>query len=209
MKKYIIALAIGTFCTNIGWSQTLDTNALSNTSPSVSLRVWEVARHVKLSAEEQQKLARAFEACDSEWFAMMASDNGIEAQSTQRRYQKLNDKAISKILNKEQQEQYYRGVFNAEANAEGNAVADRLQKKYGLTDQNWKFIRIAFYKIALDSRVINKMLADKPAEAKKKIAALRKEQLATIEAKGGIRVDAEGKTVKVIKPFEPNTLHKD
>ena len=53
------------------------------------------------------------------------------------------------------------------------------------------------------------MMADQPAKAKKKIEKLREEQLATIEAKGGIRVNPAGTTVTVIKPFDPNTLHKD
>ena len=34
-------------------------------------------------------------------------------------------------------QQYWRGVYNAEAMAEGAAIANTLQKKYGLTDQNW------------------------------------------------------------------------
>lgn len=209
MKKLIFSLAIGALAALPSFGQTLDTEALAKFNPSTVHRVWDVAKHVKLSAAQQKKLATAFETNDATWLETMKKAGGVEEQPAGRRYQKLNEKAIDKVLDKQQVAQYYRGVFDAEANAEGNAVANRLQKKYNLTDQNWKFIRIAFYKIALDSRVINKMMADNPKEAKKKIEALRKEQLASIEAKGGIRVDPEGQTVTVVRPFDPNALHKD
>ena len=52
-------------------------------------------------------------------------------------------------------------------------------------------------------------MADRPAKARKKIEALRNEMLASIEAKGGIRVNPEGTTVTVVKPFDPNALHKE
>lgn len=55
--------------------------------------------------------------------------------------------------------------------------------------------------------MINKLAAS-PAEVKKKIAALRKEQLAAIEAKGGIRVN-DDMTVTVVRPFDPNALHRE
>uniref|UniRef100_UPI00260C8CCA hypothetical protein n=1 Tax=uncultured Duncaniella sp. TaxID=2768039 RepID=UPI00260C8CCA len=75
--------------------------------------------------------------------------------------------------------------------------------------QNWKFIRVACYKIALDSRVIKKMMADQPKKAQKKIAELRKAQLKTIEEKGGISIDPDKMTLKVVRPFNPDTLHKE
>lgn len=190
-------------------AQTLDVAALEGFSPSTVVRVYDVSRYVKLDAGQQKALAAAIEKADAKEVAMIKAADGVLTTADSRKVEKQRHKMLAGILSTEQMEQYYRGVFDSEADAEGIAVANRLQKKYNLTDQNWKFIRIAFYKIALDSRVINAMMADQPAKAKKKIEKLREEQLATIEAKGGIRVNPAGTTITVIKPFDPNTLHKD
>ena len=190
-------------------AQTLDVAALEGFSPSTVVRVYDVSRYVKLDAGQQKALAAAIEKADAKEVAMIKAADGVLTTADSRKVEKQRHKMLAGILSTEQMEQYYRGVFDSEADAEGIAVANRLQKKYNLTDQNWKFIRIAFYKIALDSRIINAMMADQPAKAKKKIEKLREEQLATIEAKGGIRVNPAGTTVTVIKPFDPNTLHKD
>lgn len=190
-------------------AQTLDVDALGAYHPSTVREVFAVSRYVKLDAAQQRALASAFEREDSVFVARVKADGGILSVKGNREVQKMHDRAIAMVLDGEQLEQYYRGVFDKEADAEGIAVANRLQKKYGLTDQNWKFIRIAFYKIGLDSRVINKLMADQPAKARKKIEALRSEMLASIEAKGGIRVNPEGTTVTVVKPFDPNSLHKE
>lgn len=210
MKKiiYIAALIITAACSRVS-AQTLDVVALEGFSPSTMVRVYEVSRYVKLDAGQQKALAAAIEKADAKEVAMIKAADGVLTTADSRKVEKQRHKMLADILSNEQMEQYYRGVFDSEADAEGIAVANRLQKKYDLTDQNWKFIRIAFYKIALDSRVINAMMADKPAKAKKKIEKLREEQLATIEAKGGIRVNPAGTTVTVFKPFDPNTLHKD
>lgn len=190
-------------------AQTLDVDALGAYHPSTVREVFAVSRYVKLDAAQQRALASAFEREDSVFVARVKADGGILSVKGNREVQKMHDRAIARVLDGEQLEQYYRGVFDKEADAEGIAVANRLQKKYGLTDQNWKFIRIAFYKIGLDSRVINKLMADQPAKARKKIEALRSKMLASIEAKGGIRVNPEGTTVTVVKPFDPNSLHKE
>ena len=190
-------------------AQTLDVAALEGFSPSTVVRVYDVSRYVKLDAGQQKALAAAIEKADAKEVAMIKAADGVLTTADSRKVEKQRHKMLAGILSTEQMEQYYRGVFDSEADAEGIAVANRLQKKYNLTDQNWKFIRIAFYKIALDSRVINAMMADQPAKAKKKIEKLREEQLATIEAKGGIRVNPAGTTVTVIKPFATNTLHQD
>lgn len=190
-------------------AQTLDVDALEAYNPSAVREVFEVSRYVKLDASQQQALAEAFSKEDSVFVARVKADGGILSVKAGRELQKIHDRSIAAVLDSDQLEQYYRGVFDKEADAEGIAVANSLQKKYNLTDQNWKFIRIAFYKIGLESRVINKLMAEQPAKAKKKIDRLRTEMLATIEAKGGIRVDPEGTTVTVVKPFDPNKLHRE
>lgn len=206
--KYFVATLFSIVGLGLG-AQTLDTSALNGFHPSTVRNVFEVCRYVKLDGPQQQTLARAFEREDSLFVRRVASADGILSVKASRELQRMHEWAIADILSQEQLEQYYRGVFDKDADAEGSGIADRLQKKYGLTDQNWKFIRIAFYKIGLETRVINKLMADQPAKARKKIDALRAEMLASIEAKGGIMVDPEGKTVTVVKPFDPNTLHKE
>lgn len=210
IKKLIYAAAIlvSAVCSQAS-AQTLDCSALAGFNPSTVVRVYDISRYVKLDAAQQKSLAKAIEKADAKEVEMIKAADGVLTTADSRKMEKTRDKMLAGILSTEQLEQYYRGIFDSEADAEGTGVANRLQKKYNLTDQNWKFIRVAFYKIALDSRVINKMLADRPAEAKKKIEQLRAEQLATIEAKGGIRVNPAGTTVTVVKPFDPNTLHRE
>lgn len=188
-------------------AQTLDTAALSGYAPAVVREVFDVARYVKLDAAAQKALADKFMKEDSAFVAMVEADGGVLGVKAQRKLDKMHDAALAAVLSGEQLQQYYRGVFDAEANAEGIAIANKLQKQYDLTDQNWKFIRIAFYKIGLESRVIDKIMASEPAKAKKAKAKLRTEQLATIEEKGGIRVN-DDMTVSVTRPFDPNALRK-
>lgn len=208
MKKLFL-LAIAIFLTSGVFAQTLDTEALAAFPASTARDVYEVCRYVKLDAGQQRALAAAFVKEDSCMLDMIHDAGGVLTVKDSRRIARMRDSALAGIMSQEQLEQYYRGVFDKEADAEGIAIADRLQKKYGLTDQNWKFIRVAFYKIGLDSRVIAKVMADRPAKAKKRIEELRQAQLATIEAKGGIRVNPAGTTVTVIKPFDPNKLHRE
>lgn len=200
------AILFSCICSSVS-AQTLDVAALKSFPPSVAREVFSVTRYVKLDSDTQIALARAFEKEDAAFVQAVEADGGILSVKSERKLEKMRDRTLADILSDEQLQQYYRGVYDAEALAEGNAVGDKLRKKYNLSDQNWKFIRIAFYKIGLESRVINKLAAS-PAEANKKIAALRKEQLATIEAKGGIRVN-DDMTVTVVRPFDPNALHKE
>lgn len=202
----LATLLIISFCTSLN-AQTLDTDALKNFPPSVAREVFEVARYVKLTGAEQAALAEAFVKEDEAFVAAVAADGGILSVKAQRKLENMRDKTLARVLDKEQLAQYYRGVFDAEALAEGNRVADKFRKEYNITDQNWKFIRIAYYKIGLESRVINKMEPN-AAAAKKKIAELKKKELATIEAKGGIRIN-DDMTLTVVKPFDPNALHKN
>ena len=154
MLKHFIAI-IGTLLLSAAvsiYAQTLDADALKSFSPSTIREAFEICRYVKLTAQQQIKLA--------------------------------------------------------EANSEVISIADRLQKKYDLTDQNWKFIRIAFYKIGLESRVIRKLMADTPKKAEAAIARLREEQLKSIEEKGGIRVNPD-MTVVYVREFKADALRKE
>lgn len=190
-------------------AQTLDTEALVKFSPSILRDVFEVSCHTKLSADQQVRLAQEIEKENLRFLEIVKANDGVMTVKGRNQIAKMRDNALAALLSEDQLKQYYRGVFNAEADAEGNALANRLQKKYDLTDQNWKFIRVAWYKYALDSRVIRKMMADQPRKAAKMIADLRKEQLKTIEDKGGIRVDPDRMTVEFIKEFNPDRLHRD
>ncbi len=210
MLKHFIAIigALLLSATVSIYAQTLDTDALKSFSPSTVREVFEICRYVKLTAPQQIKLAEAIDSENEEFVSLIAADNGVMSVKTRNRVRKLRDNALASILDQEQLAQYYRGVYDAEANAEGISIADRLQKKYDLTDQNWKFIRIAFYKIGLESRVIRKLMADTPKKAEAAIARLREEQLKTIEEKGGIRVNPD-MTVVYIREFKPEALRKE
>ncbi len=190
-------------------SQTIDLKALKDFSPSVIKQTFEVCSLVKLTPEQQVKLASAIEKENEKFIENVKANEGVFTVKGNNQLKKMRETTLTSLLDREQLEQYYRGLFNAEADAEGNAVANALQKKYNLTDQNWKFIRVAVYKYALDSRVIKKMYADQPKKAAKMIADLKAAQLKTIEEKGDIRIDPDKLTLEFLKPFDPNALHKE
>lgn len=190
------------------FAQTLDTEALAKFSPSTQRDVFEVSGLVKLTPEQQVKLAKAIEKENKKFLDIVKDNEGILTVKGRNQLAKMRENTLSTLLSDDQLQQYYRGVFDKEADAEGNAIADGLQKKYNLTDQNWKFIRVACYKIALESRVIKKMMADQPKKAQKKIADLRAEWLKTIEEKGGIAINPDDMTLTYTREFNPNTLHK-
>lgn len=189
-------------------AQTLDTGALHGFSSSTVRETFEVCRYAKLTPDQQVSLARAIDDENALFVKMIAGNNGVLAVRDRNRLAKMRDNTLRRLLDDETLLQYYRGLYDAEAMAEGTGIANDLQKKYNLTDQNWKFIRIAFYKIALDSRVIRRMMADTPAKARKEIERIRREQLKTIEEKGGIRVN-DDMTVDVVRPFDPVALRKE
>lgn len=205
--KNILTSGLLVFATPV-FAQTLDTNALSAFPASTQRQTYEICQNVKLTPEQQVKVAKAIEKENEAFLKIINANEGVMVPKGKNQLSKMRDKALTEIMDQEQLEQYYRGVYNAEADAEGNAMADKLQKKYNLTDQNWKFIRIAFYKIGLESRVIKKLMADQPKKANKKIADLTDYYLKTIEEKGDIRVDPKKMTVTFLKEFNPNDLHK-
>ena len=209
MKKFSTVIATVFMLTGLPVAaQTLDTDALKDFSPSTVRETFEVCRHTKLTPSQQISLAKAIEDENALFVKMIAGNNGVLAVKDRNRLNKMRDNTLRKLLDDETLLQYYRGVYDAEALAEGTGIANDLQKKYNLTDQNWKFIRIAFYKIGLDSRVLKKIMADNPAKARKEIERIRREQLMTIEEKGGIRVN-DDMTVDVIRPFDPVSLRKE
>ena len=191
------------------FAQTLDTEVLAKFSPSTQRDVYEVSGLTKLTPEQQVKLAQAIEKENKKFVEIIKANEGVMTVKGRNQLAKMRDNTLSSLLSDEQLQQYYRGVFNAAADAEGNAIADGLQKKYNLTDQNWKFIRVACYKYALESKVIKKMMADQPKKAQKKIAYLRTYWLNTIEEKGGIRINPDDMTLVFTREFNPNTLHKE
>jgi hypothetical protein len=190
-------------------AQTVDTQALSDYSPAVVRQAFEVCRYVKLTPEQQVKLAKAIEK-ENKFFLKNVNDNeGVLTTKGQNQLNKMRENTLKNMLDEEQLRQYWSGVYNAESLAEGAAIANKLQKKYKLTDQNWKFINVAFYKIGLETRVIKKLMADQPKKAARKIAAIREQYINSIEEKGGIRVDPDKMTVTVVREFDPNALRKE
>ncbi len=208
-KLKAIISTLGILIASPVFAQTLDTEALARFSPSTQRDVFEVCGLAKLSAEQQIKLAKAIEKENAKFVDIVKENEGVLTVKGRNQLSRMRENALSSILSDEQLRQYYRGVFDKEADAEGNAIANGLQKKYNLTDQNWKFIRVACYKIALESRVIKKMMADQPKKAQKMIADLRAKWLKTIEEKGGIAINPDEMTLTYTREFNPNTLHKE
>ncbi|WP_295728324.1 hypothetical protein [uncultured Muribaculum sp.] len=199
---------LGLLCMASVSAQTIDTRALAEFSPAVVRQAFDVCRYVKLSEAQQVKLAKAIEK-ENEFFMRTVGENdGVLTVKGRNRLAGMRENTLSSLLDENQLRQYWRGVYNADAMAEGAAIADKLQKKYGLTDQNWKFINVAFYKIALDTRMLKKVMADQPKKASKMIADLREEQLKCIEEKGGIRVNPDDMTITRVRDFEPEALRK-
>ncbi len=208
MKLSYILSAAFLFSASALSAQTLDTKALAQFPTSTQRAAYEVCKNVKLTAEQQVKLAKAIEAENEAFLKIINANEGVMVPKGKNQLTKMREKALAEIMDQEQLEQYYRGVYDAEADAEGNAIANKLQQKYNLTDQNWKFIRVAMYKIGLESRVIKKLMADQPKKANKQIEDLTKYYLGTIEEKGDIRIDPKKMTVTFLKEFDPNNLHK-
>ncbi len=191
------------------FAQTLNTEALASFSPSTQRDVFEVSSLCKLTGDQQVALAKAIEKENKKFVDSIKENDGVLTIKGRNQLNKMRDNTLASILSDDQLQQYYRGIYDAAADAEGNALANTLQKKYDLTDQNWKFIRVAWYKYNLESRVIKKLMADQPKKAKKQIDDLREYWLNTIEEKGGIRVNPDEMTVVYTREFNPNTLRKE
>ena len=140
--KTIISTLIILFSAPV-FAQTLDTEALAKFSPSAQRDVFEVSGLVKLTPEQQVKLAKAIEKENAKFLNIVKDNEGILTVKGRNQLAKMRENTLSTLLSDDQLQQYYRGVFDKESDAEGNAIADGLQKKYNLTDQNWKFIRVA------------------------------------------------------------------
>lgn len=190
-------------------AQTIDTQALAEFSPATVRQAFEVCRYVKLTPEQQVKLAKAIEKENAFFISTINDNDGVLIVKSGNQLKKMRENMLADLLDEEQLEQYWRGYYNAESQAEGASIANRLRTKYNLTDQNWKFINVAFYKIGLETRLIKKLMADQPKKAAKKIAEIREKYIRSIEEKGGIRVNPDEMTVTVIREFNPNALHKE
>ena len=207
--KNMVAAAVLAMSSGSVVAQTLDCEALKSFSPSIQRAAYDVCGRVCLDAGRQVEIARMEEKADAMFVKLIKADNGVLSSKSKNQLERFRTKELKRILSTDELMQYYRGVYDAEADAETSVIANKLQRKYGLTDQNWKFIRVALYKIALDSRMLKKVYADQPKVAASKIAELRSEQLRSIAEKGGIEVDPEEMTVTVVRPFEPNSLHRE
>jgi hypothetical protein len=190
-------------------AQTVDTQALSEYSPAVVRQAFEVCRYVKLTPEQQVKLAKSIEKENAFFVKTVTENEGVMTVKGQNKLKKMRENTLKDLLDEEQLRQYWSGVYDAESLAEGASIANKLRKKYGLTDQNWKFINVAFYKIGLETRVINKLMADQPKKAARKIKAICEQYINSIEEKGGIRVNPDDMTVTIVREFDPNALRKE
>ncbi len=207
ISKYPIIIAALSVVFGVS-AQTMDCDALKDFTPAVQRATYDVCRYVNLDVAKQREVAKMVKEEDKMFVKLVNADGGLLTNKSRNALDRFHTAGLKKIMSEDELMQYYRGVYDAEASAEGVAIADRFKKKYNLTDQNWKFIHVAFYKIGLDTRVINKVYADKPKVAARKIKELREHYIKTIEEKGDIRVNPDDMTLVRVKPFDPNALHK-
>lgn len=189
-------------------AQTMNCETVANYPASIQRKVFEVCRHVNLSDDQQLQIAALALKEDSLFVDLVRADGGLLTNKSRNKLDKVKSSGLAKIMSPDQLKQYYRGVYDAEALAEADRIANFFRSHYNLTDQNWKFIRIAMYKIGLDSRMIKKVYASEPKKAQKMIEKLRKEQLQTIVDKGGIEINPETMELRQLVPFDPNALHR-
>lgn len=190
-------------------AQRVDLQALKDFDASTVRDVHEVCQHVSITPQQQVDLAKKFQKENEQFVEMVRNDEGYLELRNARKLNKMHDRAIAQVLDGEQLAQYYRGVYSDQAQTEGHAVANRLQAMYHLTDQNTKFIRNALFKLALESKVLRKTMAEQPAKAEKMIKKLCADLLDDIEQRGGIRVDPDAMTVEYTREFNPNTLRRE
>lgn len=188
-------------------AQRVDVKALKDFGPSTIKEVYEVCRYADLDAQQQKKLANQIEKLNARYVKSLKAGEGYINVKTQRQLAKETDKMLASALTPEQLADYYRGIYDAEAKVKANALTDRLQAKYGLTDENCKFVRVHHYKLYLESATLKRIYADQPKKANAEIARIKKEQMRCIEEKGGFRVNPD-ETITFLRPFDPNALHK-
>lgn len=187
--------------------QRVDVKALKDFGPSTIKEVYEVCRYADLDAQQQKKLANQIEKLNTRYVKSLKAGEGYINVKAQRQLAKETDKMLASTLTPEQLADYYRGIYDAEAKAKANALTDRLQAKYSLTDENCKFVRVHHYKLFLESAALKRIYADQPKKANAEIARIKKEQMRCIEEKGGFRVNPD-ETITFLRPFDPNALHK-
>lgn len=203
ITSFIVFIAVPSF------SQTLDTDALASFPASTQKEVYEICRYVKLPAETQIKLAKALEQENNKFLSLLKANGGALTVKGSNQLNKMRLKHLHEILSEDEESQYWHGVYDEESKAEGKALADKFQKKFNITDQNWKFINVTFYKIGLESRVLRSMMPDNPKEVNKRIAEMRADGIRVIEEKGGILIDPDKIRLKYTRPFRPNDLRKE
>ncbi len=204
-----LKLSISLICAAIAGmtqAQTIDCDALTKFPPAAIRATYDICRYTHLEPEQQIAIAKFTEAENKRYAKMLVADGGLLTNQSKAKLSKFRSAQLAKIMNKEQLEQYYKGLYDEEAKQEAEQLVTILKKKYNLTDQNCKFIRVAMYEYGIKSRVTKTLMADQPKQANKAIAKMRAHYLQTIEDKGGIRVDPDALTVTEVRPFNPTAL---
>lgn len=178
-------------------AQTVDTKALEGFSPSIIKETYEICVLAPVEPAKQVLIAQALEKEDAAAAAMLAENGGFLTAKNKTALTAMRDDALAEILSQEQLEQYYRGIFNAEAVADGVKMRDHVASNMQIGYQDGKFINFCFYKIGLEKRVLAKLMKGQPEKAKKAIDKMTAEQLATLEKKSGLRMTPEGDCTRV------------
>lgn len=169
--------------------QTIDDCIADGFAPSTVRETYEICRYTDLSPDQQVLVAQSIESENALFVELLRADGGVLSAKSRAKLAKVREKHLAKVMDRAQLEQYYRGIFDSEAEAEAQQVRTQVDKQLGLSYQEGKFVYAAFYRIGLGTRVAGQLMKDTPRKAAAAIEKIRTEELAKLESKSGIRID--------------------
>lgn len=181
----------------VAYGQTVDVSALKQFEPSVVKATYDICAMTPVAVSQQVDLARAIQNENMQALELLDANGGFLSNKDKIKLGQMRDDALAAILSPDQLAQYYRGVYNAEAQAEGVKMRDHVASQMSIGYQDGKFINFCFYKIGLEKRVIAKLMKATPAKAKEATDKMMREQLAVLESKSGLRITPDGRCERV------------
>lgn len=175
--------------THSATGQTMDGCITDGFAPSTARETYEICRYTNLSPDQQIRVAQAIESENALFVELLRADGGVLSAKSKAKLAKVREKHLAKIMDRTQLEQYYRGVFDREAEAEAQQARTLIDKQLGLSYQEGKFVYAAFYRIGLRTRVAGQLMKETPQKAAAAVEKIRKDELAKLESKSGIRID--------------------
>lgn len=191
--------------THSATSQTMDGCITDGFTPSTARETYGICRYTDLSPDQQVRMAQAIEFENALFVELLRADGGVLSAKSQAKLAKAREKHLAKVMDRAQLEQYYRGVFDREAEAEAQQARTLVDKQLGLSYQEGKFVYAAFYRIGLATRVAGQLMKETPRKAAAAIEEIRRDELARLESKSGIRIHDAMQACRtvVFSPYTP------